>query len=69
MNRNLWTWIQLAVSLFNAVFLVLSYAATPIAEASIAGLNAGHGAHRQDRIVAKAVQSIDSLSRFVRATL
>jgi hypothetical protein len=66
MNRSIWSWIQLAISLVNAMFLVFSHVAGPVSAADIAGLLVGQAAHR---VFAKAAQGIDPRSRAVEATL
>jgi hypothetical protein len=67
MNRNLWTWAQLAASVFNAAFMVLSHLATPVTEPSVAGLAACQTAYRHELVLAESAQSVDSLSGFVGA--
>jgi hypothetical protein len=66
MNRSIWTWIQLAVSLTNAIFLVISHLSGPISEADIASLLVGQAGHR---VLAKAARAINPLSHGVETTL
>jgi hypothetical protein len=52
MNRNIWTWIQLAASITNATFLVVSHVPTGSA-AEIATMLVGQGG---PAVLAKAAQ-------------
>jgi len=66
MNRSTWTWIQLAISISNAMFLVISHVPSPVTAADIASLLVGQAGHR---VLAKAAQWINPLSRDVEARL
>jgi hypothetical protein len=67
MNRNLWTCAQLAASVFNAAFMVLSHLANPVAESSVVGLTACQTSYRHELVLAESGRSVDSLADFVGA--
>ena len=66
MNRSLFTWIQLALSVSNATFLVISHVPSPAAAADLAGLLVGPPGHR---VIAKAAAQVNSLPRHLVARL
>jgi hypothetical protein len=45
MNRSIWTWIQLAASVSNAMFLVISHVPNPVMAGDIARHLVGQAAH------------------------
>jgi hypothetical protein len=45
MNRSIWTWIQAAVSLSNAMFLVISHVPSPVTMGDIASRLVGQVGH------------------------
>lgn len=66
MNRSIWTWIQLAISLSNALFLVMSHIPGSASTADIASLRVGQA---ESRVIAAAGQRINSSSRRVHLPL
>ncbi len=57
MNRSIWTWIQLAASVSNAAFLVVSHMPNGSAAADIANVLAGQATHRFVVQIARVVPS------------
>ncbi len=57
MNRSIWTWIQLAASITNAMFLVIAHVPSTGTAAEIASVLVGEA---EQRIVAAAAQAARS---------